>query len=1074
MSDKLYELMDWPEIEAVVYSEESEPRRILGPRVTEDGILIQCFVPGAVQARILLTKEKETYDMVMEDEAGFFAVLIPGNKIPKYKVEIQDGEGNKKQFYDPYAFTSKISLDEEQQFCAGICYDIYEKLGAHTMTINGVSGVYFAVWAPNAIRVSVVGDFNHWDGRAHQMNRLAVSGIFEIFIPGIKPGALYKYEIKAKGSLVYLKADPYGNQAELRPKTASIVADLNHYRWQDDQWLKDRKRVNDEKKPMLVYEMHLGSWIKPEEEGKLFCNYRDIAPKLAEYLKDMGYTHVELMPVMEHPFDASWGYQVTGYYAPTSRYGTCEDFMYFMDYLHQQGIGVILDWVPAHFPKDTPGLPNFDGTCLYEHLDPRQGMHPHWGTLIYNYGRPQVRNFLISNALFWVEKFHADGIRMDAVASMLYLDYGKNDGEWVPNIYGGNENLEAIEFLKHLNSIFKKRHPDALLIAEESTAWPKITGSIEDDGLGFDMKWNMGWMNDFIDYMKKDPLFRGGAHDELTFSMVYAYSEKFLLSLSHDEVVHLKGSLLMKMPGDKEQKFANLRAAYGFMAVHPGKKLLFMGQEFAQEREWSEERSLDWELLEQPDHQQFKNYVKALWNFYKEQPALYEMDYDTEGFEWINHMESEKNMLTFIRKTKKKEELLVIVCNFSPLSYEKYQMGVPYPGKYKEIFNSDAAEFGGTGVRNARAKSSKRAEHDERKNSIVIDVAPLSVQIFSYIKEEKKTTAKTGAKKTVKETTSAKSAEKGKTRAARAEKAAESRENPAVSKVRAELEQKIEEERKKELEQQALSIAAAAEAVKADAVSKKETGTGAEAENTGTNAKSSKAEAGKNDKALTAKAGAKKTASKKTAGTRAKKAAAKTGTEKAAGAKAKKAAVGTAAEKVEVKAEAEKTMAKPENEKIEAKPEAKKIEAKPDSKKIAAKPEAEKIEAKPDAKKIAAKPEAEKIEAKPDAKKIEAKPDAEKIEARPEAKKIEAKPDAEKIEAKPEAKKIAAKPDAEKIEAKPEAEKIAAKPEAEKIEAKPEAEKITAKPEAEKIAAKPEAGKTASKKGTTRKTTGKK
>ncbi|WP_302759400.1 1,4-alpha-glucan branching protein GlgB [Blautia sp.] len=1056
MSDKLYELMDWPEIEAVVYSEESEPRRILGPRVTEDGILIQCFVPGAVQARILLTKEKETYDMVMEDEAGFFAVLIPGNKIPKYKVEIQDGEGNKKQFYDPYAFTSKISLDEEQQFCAGICYDIYEKLGAHTMTINGVSGVYFAVWAPNAIRVSVVGDFNHWDGRAHQMNRLAVSGIFEIFIPGIKPGALYKYEIKAKGSLVYLKADPYGNQAELRPKTASIVADLNHYRWQDDQWLKDRKRVNDEKKPMLVYEMHLGSWIKPEEEGKLFCNYRDIAPKLAEYLKDMGYTHVELMPVMEHPFDASWGYQVTGYYAPTSRYGTCEDFMYFMDYLHQQGIGVILDWVPAHFPKDTPGLPNFDGTCLYEHLDPRQGMHPHWGTLIYNYGRPQVRNFLISNALFWVEKFHADGIRMDAVASMLYLDYGKNDGEWVPNIYGGNENLEAIEFLKHLNSIFKKRHPDALLIAEESTAWPKITGSIEDDGLGFDMKWNMGWMNDFIDYMKKDPLFRGGAHDELTFSMVYAYSEKFLLSLSHDEVVHLKGSLLMKMPGDKEQKFANLRAAYGFMAVHPGKKLLFMGQEFAQEREWSEERSLDWELLEQPDHQQFKNYVKALWNFYKEQPALYEMDYDTEGFEWINHMESEKNMLTFIRKTKKKEELLVIVCNFSPLSYEKYQMGVPYPGKYKEIFNSDAAEFGGTGVRNARAKSSKRAEHDERKNSIVIDVAPLSVQIFSYIKEEKKTTAKTGTKKTVKETTSAKSAEKGKTRAARAEKAAESRENPAVSKVRAELEQKIEEERKKELEQQALSIAAAAEAVKADAVSKKETGTGAEAENTGTNAKSSKAEAGKNDKALTAKAGAKKTASKKTAGTRAKKAAAKTGTEKAAGAKAKKAAAGTAAEKVEVKAEAEKTMAKPENEKIEAKPDAKKIEAKPDAKKIAAKPEAEKIEAKPDAKKIAAKPEAEKIEAKPDAKKIEAKPDAEKIEARPEAKKIEAKPEAEKIEAKPEA------------------EKIAAKPEAEKIEAKPEAEKITAKPEAEKIAAKPEAGKTASKKGTTRKTTGKK
>ena len=972
MSDKLYELMDWPEIEAIVYSEESEPRRVLGPRVTEEGILIQCFLPGAVQAKILLTKEKQTYDMVMEDEAGFFAVLIPGNKIPKYKVEMQDGEGNKKQFYDPYAFDTKISLDEEQQFCAGICYEIYEKLGAHTMTINGVSGVYFAVWAPNALRVSVVGDFNHWDGRTHQMNRLAVSGIFELFIPGIKPGALYKYEIKAKGSLVYLKADPYGNQAELRPKTASIVADLNHYQWQDDQWMKDRKHINDEKKPMLVYEMHLGSWIKPEEEGKLFCNYRDIAPKLAGYLKDMGYTHVELMPVMEHPFDASWGYQVTGYYAPTSRYGTCEDFMYFMDYLHQQGIGVILDWVPAHFPKDTPGLPNFDGTCLYEHLDPRQGMHPHWGTLIYNYGRPQVRNFLISNALFWVEKFHADGIRMDAVASMLYLDYGKNDGEWVPNIYGGNENLEAIEFLKHLNSVFKKKHPDALLIAEESTAWPKITGSIEDDGLGFDMKWNMGWMNDFIDYMKKDPLFRGGAHDELTFSMVYAYSEKFLLSLSHDEVVHLKGSLLMKMPGEKKEKFANLRAAYGFMAVHPGKKLLFMGQEFAQEREWSEERSLDWELLEQPEHQQFKNYVKALWNFYKEQPALFELDYDTEGFEWINHMDSEKNMLTFIRKTKKKEELLLVVCNFSPLVYEKYQMGVPYPGKYKEIFNSDAVEFGGTGVKNARVKSSKRAEYDERKNSVVIDVAPLSVQIFSFTKEERKTTTKTGTRKTVKDTAAAKAPAKGKAKAAAA-KNAEDKQKSAVSKVRAELEKKIEDERKKELEQQALNIAAASAAVKTEEASEKKNAPAAEAG--------------------------------KTTGT--------SGTGKTK----KKAEV-----KAEAKNPAEKLAAvKPEAKKLASKPEAEKIEAKPEAKKITAKPEAGKIEAKPEAKKIASKPEAGKIEAKPEAKKIASKPEAGKIEAKPEAKKIASKPEAGKIEAKPEAKKIASKPEAGKIEAKPEA-----------------------------------------------------
>ena len=490
---------------------------------------------------------------------------------------------------------------------------------------------------------------------------------------------------------------------------------------------------------------------------------------MADYVKEMGYTHVELMPVMEHPLDESWGYQVTGYYAPTSRYGSCEDFMYFMDYMHQQGIGVILDWVPAHFPKDTFGLSNFDGTCLYEHLDPRQGMHPHWGTLIYNYGRPQVKNFLISNALFWAEKYHADGIRMDAVASMLYLDYGKNDGEWVANIYGGNENLEAIEFLKHLNSIFKKKHPDALLIAEESTAWPKITGKVEDDGLGFDYKWNMGWMNDFIDYMKKDPIYRSGAHDELTFSMIYAYSEKFLLSLSHDEVVHGKGSLLNKMPGDKEKKMANLRAALGYMMVHPGKKLLFMGQEFAQEREWSEQRELDWNLLEEKDHKEMQDYMKALLKLYKEQPALFEEDYDPDGFEWINVMETEKNMLTFIRRGKKKESTLVVVCNFSALPYEKYQMGVPYPGKYKEIFNSDAKIYGGTGVGNPRVKVSKKEEWDERKNSIMINVAPLAVQIFSYTKNETKKTAKKSGKEA----------------------------QTPVSKVRKELEQKIEEERVK-------------------------------------------------------------------------------------------------------------------------------------------------------------------------------------------------------------------------------------------------------------------------------------
>ena len=540
--------MDWPEIEAVVYSEEYAPREILGPHVTGDGVLVQCFFPGADKVTVKTTKDGKEYLMSKEDDAGYFAVLLNGRKIPEYTYLVEK-EGEQTECYDAYAFPCQITLEEEQKFINGICYDIYEKLGAHPMTVNGVDGVYFAVWAPNASRVSVVGDFNHWDGRVYQMQRLSVSGIYELFIPQIPVGSLYKYELKLKDGLIYLKADPYANQAELRPATASIVADLNGYTWKDQTWMKDRKKIQTEDAPMFVYEMHLGSWKKPED-GREFYNYRELAPMIVAYVKEMGYTHVELMPIMEHPFDASWGYQVTGYYAPTSRYGSPEDFMYFVDTLHQAGIGVILDWVPAHFPRDTFGLANFDGTCLYEHLDPRQGYHPHWGTLIYNYGRPQVKNFLIANALFWTEKFHADGIRFDAVASMLYLDYGKNDGEWVTNIYGGNENLDAVEFLKHLNSIFKKKHPDALLIAEESTAWPRVTGSVEtEDGLGFDYKWNMGWMNDFIGYMSNDPYFRGSHHNELTFSMIYAYSERFMLSLSHDEVVHQKGSLLEKMPG---------------------------------------------------------------------------------------------------------------------------------------------------------------------------------------------------------------------------------------------------------------------------------------------------------------------------------------------------------------------------------------------------------------------------------------------------------------------------------------------------------------------------------------------
>lgn len=751
MSDKLYELMDWPEIEAVVYSEEYAPREILGPHVTGDGVLIQCFFPGADKVTVKMTKDGREYPMSKEDDAGYFAVLLSGRKIPEYTYLVEQ-EGEQIECYDAYAFPCQITLEEEQKFINGICYDIYEKLGAHPMTVNGVDGVYFAVWAPNAARVSVVGDFNHWDGRVYQMQRLSVSGIYELFIPQIPVGSLYKYELKLKDGLTYLKADPYANQAELRPATASVVADLTQYVWKDQTWMKERKKIQTEDAPMFVYEMHLASWKKPED-GREFYNYRELAPMIVAYVKEMGYTHVELMPVMEHPFDASWGYQVTGYYAPTSRYGSPEDFMYFVDTLHQAGIGVILDWVPAHFPRDTFGLANFDGTCLYEHLDPRQGYHPHWGTLIYNYGRPQVKNFLIANALFWTEKFHADGIRFDAVASMLYLDYGKNDGEWIANIYGGNENLDAVELLKHLNSIFKKKHPDALLIAEESTAWPRVTGSVDtEDGLGFDYKWNMGWMNDFVGYMSNDPYFRGAHHNELTFSMVYAYSERFMLSLSHDEVVHQKGSLLEKMPGTEDKKFANLRAAYGFFMTHPGKKLLFMGQEYGQVHEWAENKALDWEDLEKPAHRQMQNYTKALIQLYKTYPALWKLDYDPDGFEWINCVEWEKSMVTFLRKSKKQEDTLVVICNFSDVAYEEELVGVPYAGKYKEILNSDAKEYGGTGVVNPRVKIAKKEETDDRPYTIKVKVAPLSVAIYSFTKTAAKTstnrTAKT-AKKTV-------------------------------------------------------------------------------------------------------------------------------------------------------------------------------------------------------------------------------------------------------------------------------------------------------------------------------------
>ncbi|MDO4269080.1 MAG: 1,4-alpha-glucan branching protein GlgB [Eubacteriales bacterium] len=759
MDKILYDLMDWAGIEEIVYSEAAEPGRLLGPHLVEQGLLIQAFIPHVSEISVRLAGGKE-FPMEQQDEAGFYAVLIPRKTMVSYTFQVTYETGVTAELHDPYSFASRYTEAELKKFAAGIYYDVYKKMGAHPAKIGGVSGVSFSVWAPCAMRVSVVGDFCQWDGRRYQMNRLGDSGVFELFIPGLEAGTLYKFEIKNQKGEPMLKADPYANYSQLRPDTASVVWDMGHFDWSDSAWMEQREKTDTKKKPLSIYELHLGSWIRRQAEtdengravtGSEFYNYREIAPRLASYVKEMGYTHVELMPVMEHPLDASWGYQVTGYYAPTSRYGTPDDFMYFMNYMHEQGIGVILDWVPAHFPRDAYGLACFDGTCVYEHKDPRQGSHPHWGTLIYNYGRPQVTNFLIANALYWAKEFHADGIRMDAVASMLYLDYGKNDGEWVANIYGGHENLEAVEFLKHLNSVFKKQTKGAVLIAEESTAWPQITGDVKDNGLGFDYKWNMGWMNDFTGYMQCDPYFRCHHYGELTFSMLYAYSENFILVFSHDEVVHGKASMLCKMPGETyEAKSDNLRAAYGFMYGHPGKKLLFMGQEFAQISEWNENEELPWQILEYPVHKNMQDYVKALNRLYAAQPALYEKDFHPDGFEWINCISGKDNMVSFLRRTDRKEETLLFVCNFAPVEHEKFQVGVPFFGKYKEIFNSDDKAYGGSGKGNRRVKTSQQEEADGRKHSIVIDVPPMSVIIFSCTPETepKKAAVKKGAAKT--------------------------------------------------------------------------------------------------------------------------------------------------------------------------------------------------------------------------------------------------------------------------------------------------------------------------------------
>ena len=640
---------------------------------------------------------------------------------------------NKKQNSESaYDFITEF---DQYLFGQGTHYDLYNKLGAHPMTLEGQQGVFFAVWAPNAQKVSVVGDFNKWDRKAHLMKRTEPMGIYELFIPDLGEGEIYKYCVTTKQGNDVLKTDPYAFQMEKRPNNASVVTDISDFKWGDKKWMEHRRKFDVRKDPMFVYEVHPGSWKKhpiTDEDEDGFYNYRELAVELAKYVKDMGYTHVELMGIAEHPFDGSWGYQVTGYFAPTSRHGSAQDFQYFVNYLHEHKIGIILDWVPAHFPRDAFGLAEFDGTCLYEYADPRKGEHPDWGTKVFDYGKTEVKNFLICNALYWIEKYHIDGLRVDAVASMLYLDYGRRDGQWVPNIYGGNENLEAIEFFKHLNTVVEGRNPGAVMIAEESTAWPKVTDKAEYGGLNFSLKWNMGWMHDFLEYMKLDPYFRKYNHNKMTFAMMYAYAENYMLVLSHDEVVHLKCSMIEKMPGLYDDKFRNLMVGYAFMTVHPGKKLLFMGQDFGQHQEWSEARELDWFLLEKDRNRQLQNFVRALLHIYNKNKCLYEYDCYPEGFEWINANDGDRSIFSFTRHSENGKNNLLFVCNFTPVARPDYRVGTTCRRKHTLILNSDAAEFGGSGKKRPEVYKPVKKPCDDRKYSIAYDLPAYGVAIFKY------------------------------------------------------------------------------------------------------------------------------------------------------------------------------------------------------------------------------------------------------------------------------------------------------------------------------------------------------
>lgn len=706
-----------------------DPHSILGAHPGPEGVVVRAFRPEA-EALTLLSDDGSSWPMLRTNDAGLFEVLVPDRSVVfPYRLEVAYPGARTFVLRDPYAFLPTLGDVDIYLASEGRHEALYEKLGAHPQTIDGVTGTSFAVWAPSAVGVSVVGPFNSWDSRLHSMRCLGSSGVWEIFIPDVGTGALYKYEIRTPGGS-FFKTDPYAFSMEVPPKTGSVVHE-SHHQWNDQRWMANRAESEPWKRPVSVYEVHLGSWRREGEGPEGVLTYRQLAPLLADYALEMGFTHVELLPVQEHPFAGSWGYQVSGYFAPTSRHGTPDDFRWFVDHLHQRGIGVLVDWVPAHFPKDEFALARFDGTALYEHLDPRQGEHPDWGTLVFNYGRPEVRNFLLASALYWLSELHVDGLRVDAVASMLYLDYSRKDGEWIPNAEGGRENLEAVEFLKELNRVTHRRCPGALMIAEESTAWSGVSRSTDAGGLGFGFKWCMGWMHDTLAYFAEDPVNRRHHHDKLTFGLLYAWTENFVLPLSHDEVVHGKGALLEKMPGDRWQKFANLRALYAYMWAHPGKKLLFMGGEFGQWREWNHDGSLDWDLLRQGDHAGLQRLVRDLNRIYQGEPSLWEADCSPEGFEWICADDRDQNTIAFQRVAVGSGRRVICMGNFSPVVRRNHRVGLPGPGTYREILNTDSADYGGSNVGNEGAVVAEAVPCHGQDWSAEVTLPPLGVLWFA-------------------------------------------------------------------------------------------------------------------------------------------------------------------------------------------------------------------------------------------------------------------------------------------------------------------------------------------------------